>query len=66
MLRTRRQVPSWLLATAALLTTALAISITAGRVAEVIIIAVLLVPTLAFLVLWIGSRTGRFGRGGVN
>jgi hypothetical protein len=46
-------IPWWRLATAALLTAALAIAASAGRVIESIIIAILLVPTLAFLVLWI-------------
>ena len=65
MPRRRRLIPWWPLATAAGLTTALVISATAGRVTETIIIATLLVPALAFLVLWlIFLATGRFGDGG--
>jgi hypothetical protein len=46
-------IPWWRLASAVLLTAAFAISVTAGRVIESIIIAILLLPTFAFLVLWI-------------
>jgi hypothetical protein len=53
MARRRALIPWWRLATAALLTAALVISATAGRVIESIIIAILLLPTFAFLVLWI-------------
>jgi hypothetical protein len=42
-----------LLSTVAVLTTALVISVTAGRVIEAIIIAALLLPSLALLVVWI-------------
>jgi hypothetical protein len=43
----------WLLSTVAALTTALVISATAGRIIEAIILAALLLPSLAFLVVWI-------------
>jgi hypothetical protein len=56
--------PWWPLATAAGLTTALVISATAGRVIDTVIITVLLVPTLAFLLVWlIFLAKGRFGGG---
>jgi ABC-type Fe3+-siderophore transport system permease subunit len=42
-----------LLSTVAALTTALVISATGGRIIEAIIIAALLLPSLAFLVVWI-------------
>jgi hypothetical protein len=53
MARRETLIPWWRLATAALLTAALVISAIAGRVIESIIIAILLLPALAFLVLWI-------------
>jgi hypothetical protein len=56
-------IPWWRLATAALLSVALAISADAGRLIESIIIAVLLVPLLAFLGIWIiAFRRGLIGK----
>jgi len=46
-------IPWWRLATAVLLSVALAISADAGRLIESVIIAVLLVPLLAFFGIWI-------------
>lgn len=64
MTRRRVLIPWWRLASAALLTAALAISATAGRVIESIIIAILLLPTFAFLVLWIVAwRRGQLDGG---
>lgn len=67
MPRRRRLIPWWPLATAAGLTTALVISASAGRVTDTTIITILLVPALAFLVLWlIFLATGRFRDGRPN
>jgi hypothetical protein len=49
----KRLMPWWSLSTTVLLTAALVVDVTAGRIIETIIIAILLVPSLAFLVLWV-------------
>jgi choline-glycine betaine transporter len=46
-------IPWWPLATTLLLAGALALSVAAGRTVDSIIIGVLLVPSLAFLVVWL-------------
>jgi hypothetical protein len=46
-------IPGWRIAQALLLALALAISIAAGRVIEAAIIAVLLLPALALVGLWV-------------
>lgn len=48
-----RLMPWWSLSTTVLLAVALVVDVAAGRIIETIIIAILLVPSLAFLVLWV-------------
>jgi Flp pilus assembly protein TadB len=49
----KRLMPWWSVSTTVLLAVVLVVDVTAGRVIETIIIAILLVPSLAFLVLWV-------------
>jgi hypothetical protein len=49
----RTSIPWWPIATATLLTAALVLSATAGRVVPPIVIAILLAPTLVFLAFYI-------------
>jgi hypothetical protein len=51
-----RSVPWWRLATSTLLLTAFALSLAAGRTVEAIIAAVLLIPSLLLLGVWVYLR----------
>jgi hypothetical protein len=64
MPRLRRSIPWLPLSTVMLLAVAVAVAATAGRIIEAIVIAILLVPVLAFLVLWvIAWKRGQLGSG---
>jgi hypothetical protein len=53
-------VPWWRLATVVLLSTGVAIAVVNGHVAEAAIIAILLLPSVAFLAAWVYAARRRY------